>query len=133
MEKAGIKPVSKRWRRWGHYYYWIEKPKPPVPTMWRYTVAINFPLHRKYWGAIGQIWRAVSHADTASEDLIADILANALADWLGYSERELWFDISAIVGEAWQEVPYSRRLLDSWEVRIEDEQGRTRHREAGNA
>ena len=99
--------------------------------LYRYSFVINYPaskikkrgvpVHRKYYGIIGQIW--VSVKTDKVRKFLEDKVKKRLKDWLGFDEQEYWFDV--IEGEGWQMVEYDKTLENYWEVRIEDENGET--------
>jgi hypothetical protein len=105
--------------------------------LYRYSFVINYPpdkkgakgipVHRKYYGIIGQIWVSVKSAKLRK--LLEKKVKEALKKWLGFEEEEYWFNV--IEGEGWQEVEYDKDLENYWEIRIEDENGETIEKTSG--
>lgn len=95
------------------------------PMLERYTTAINFPLHQKYYGAICQAWVINTIKDKYKEDIETicnDNLRDYLERWLGYPEKEWWFSYQ--IGDGWESVPYDENLQNIKYLAIEDETGK---------
>jgi hypothetical protein len=96
--------------------------------LYRYSYAINFPLHNKYYGIMGQIW--VKEKNEDAKDFIKEKTKEFLLKVIGYSKGDPWFDL-ALEGEGWQEVKEEKKFENYYELRYEDEEGRTLKREDG--
>jgi hypothetical protein len=140
--------LSKRTlRRFGkgkRHFYWIAKPEKAIveeikekvkeeaikkiKPFNRYSIAINFPIHKKYYGCLGQIW--TFNPDIEHSNFIKKKTRDFLLDYLKYDIKDLWFEL-VMEGEGWQEVPYKKELEERYELYIEDEHGATIKSDSG--
>jgi hypothetical protein len=96
-----------------------EAPPPevrPPERMWRYTLALNYVIHHRYYSAVCQMW-ALRREDLDTWEA-EQRLREHVRRKIGYDESNWWFP-DVIVGEALQEVPYDPDLVGHMEIRDE--------------
>jgi len=97
---------------------------------YRFSYAINFPIHQQYWGCLGQVWSDKVKPELEQE--IAKLTQEFLLNYLNYDVNDLWFDLSetVVAGSGWQEVTDDIEQ-GVYEIRIENDSGATESSTSG--